>query len=114
MRQVRNAIDKAKALPHATPVRASCAWTARSSLRRCQLFPDVFTMPKRFQAPQAGPLHSAALGAEGGFFVLIEMYLRAMRHCAPFPPTSAFTRYERLFATRHRIRFERCEPIDHD
>lgn len=74
------------------------------------MFPDVFTIPKRFQAAQAGPLHSAALGAEGGFSALIEMYLLARCDTViRFPPTSAFTRYARLFAPRV-IEFDLNDP----
>ncbi|AHY48665.1 nodulation protein NodZ [Bradyrhizobium japonicum SEMIA 5079] len=73
-------------------------------------FPDVFAIPKQFQAPQAGPLHHPALGAEGGFSALTEMYLLARCDTViRFPPTSAFTRYARLFAPRV-IEFDLNDP----
>ncbi|MFB9263065.1 nodulation protein NodZ [Bradyrhizobium erythrophlei] len=102
LQQVCTAIHKAKALPHQRPVRVFlCTDSALVLDKLSGIFPDLFTIPKRFQEPQAGPLHSAALGAEGGFSALLEMYL--LGRCDTvirFPPTSAFTRYARLFAPR--------------
>ncbi|WP_152977520.1 nodulation protein NodZ [Bradyrhizobium pachyrhizi] len=111
LQQVFNAIDKAKALPHAKPVRPFlCTDSALVLEKVSAMFPDVFTIPKRFQAPQAGPLHSAALGAGGGVSALIEMYLLARCDTViRFPPTSAFTRYARLFAPRV-IEFDLNDP----
>lgn len=102
LRQVCNAIDKAKALPHAKPVRAFlCTDSALVLEKISTMSPDVFTIPKHLHAPQAGPLHSAALGAEGGFSALIEMYLLARCETViRFPPISAFTRYASLFVPR--------------
>ncbi|OKO73152.1 MULTISPECIES: nodulation protein NodZ [unclassified Bradyrhizobium] len=110
-RQVCTAIYKAKALVHPRPVRVFlCTDSALIVERLSGIFPDLFTIPKRFQSLQAGPLHSAALGAEGGVSALIEMYL--LGRCDTvirFPPTSAFTRYARLFAPRI-IEFDLKDP----
>jgi len=110
-RQICNAIDKARALPHAKPVRAFlCTDSALILEQVSAIFPDVFAIPKQFQAPHAGPLHNAAFGAEGGFSALTEMYLLARCDTViRFPPTSAFTRYARLFAPRV-IEFELNDP----
>ncbi|QHO77758.1 nodulation protein NodZ [Bradyrhizobium sp. CCBAU 051011] len=111
LRQVCTAIDAAKALSHRGPVRVLlCTDSAQVLHKLSGLFPDLFTIPKRFQADQAGPLHSAALGADGGISALIEMYL--LGRCDTvirFPPTSAFTRYARLFAPRI-IEFDLNDP----
>ncbi|QHP73103.1 nodulation protein NodZ [Bradyrhizobium sp. LCT2] len=111
LRQVFDAIDKARGLPHAKPVRAFLCTDSALVLEKVSTrFPDVFTIPKRFQAPQAGPLHNAALGAEGGFSALIDMYLLARCDTViRFPPTSAFTRYARLHAPRV-IEFDLNDP----
>ncbi|WP_128970786.1 nodulation protein NodZ [Bradyrhizobium tropiciagri] len=111
LRQVCNAIERAKALPHTKPVRAFlCTDSAHVLEQVSAIFPDVFTIPKRFKPPQAGPLHSGALGAEGGFAALTEMYLLARCDTAiRFPPTSAFTRYARLFVPRV-IEFDLNDP----
>ncbi|WFU14502.1 nodulation protein NodZ [Bradyrhizobium sp. CB3481] len=111
LRQVCTAIHKAKALPHPTPVRVFlCTDSAQILDRVSGVFPDLFTIQKRFQAHQAGPLHSADLGADGGFSALLEMYL--LGRCDTvirFPPTSAFTRYARLFVPRV-IEFDLNDP----
>ncbi|MGY3622086.1 nodulation protein NodZ [Bradyrhizobium sp. USDA 10063] len=111
LQQVCTAIHKAKALPHPRPVMVFlCTDSAQVLDRVSGMFPDLFTIQKRFQADQAGPLHSAALGVEGGFSALIEMYL--LGRCDTvirFPPTSAFTRYARLFAPR-TIEFNLKDP----
>ncbi|WP_375779258.1 nodulation protein NodZ [Bradyrhizobium sp. ma5] len=111
LRQVYSAIDKARALLHAKPVRPFlCTDSALVLEKVSTMFPEVFTIPKRFQAPEAGPLHGAALGADGGFSALIEMYLLARCNTViRFPPTSAFTRYARLFAPRV-IEFDLNDP----
>ncbi|SFJ85880.1 Nodulation protein Z (NodZ) [Bradyrhizobium sp. Gha] len=113
LRQVCIAIHNAKALPHAKPVRAFlCTDSALVLEEISKRFPDVFVIPKLFQAPQAGPLHNAALGAEGGFSALTEMYLLARCDTViRFPPTSAFTRYARLFAPRV-IEFDLNNPSE--
>lgn len=111
LQQVCTAIHKAKALPHPRPVRVFlCTDSAQVLDRLSGVFPDLFTIPKRFLAPQAGPLHSADLGADGGFSALIEMYL--LGRCDTvirFPPTSAFTRYARLFVPQV-IEFDLNDP----
>ncbi|MDF0516629.1 nodulation protein NodZ [Bradyrhizobium yuanmingense] len=101
-RQVCTAIHKAKALPHPSPVKLFLCTDSTLMVEKLSgVFPDLFIIPKHFQAPHAGPLHSAELGAEGGFSALIEMYLLARCDTViRFPPTSAFTRYARLFAPR--------------
>lgn len=111
LRQVYDAIEKARALPHTKPVRAFlCTDSALVLEKVSTTVPDVFTIQKRFQAPQAGPLHSAALGTEGGVSALVEMYLLARCDTViRFPPTSAFTRYARLFAPRV-IEFDLSDP----
>jgi len=111
LRQVCAAIDKAKAMPHPRPVRVFVCTDSELVLEKITgIFPDVFTTPKRFQAPHAGPLHSAALGADGGFSALIEMYLLARYETVVrFPPTSAFTRYASLFVPRV-IEFDLNDP----
>lgn len=111
LRQVCRAIERARGLPYAKPARVFlCTDSALVLEKVSALFPDVFTIPKRFQALQAGPLHSAALGAEGGFSALIEMYLLARCDTViRFPPTSAFTRYARLFVPRV-IEFDLNDP----
>ncbi|WP_082641353.1 nodulation protein NodZ [Bradyrhizobium yuanmingense] len=111
LRQVCTAIDKARGLPHAKPVRAFlCTDSALVLEQVSTMFPDVFAIPKQFQAPHAGPLHSAALGAEGGVSALTEMYLLARCDTViRFPPTSAFSRYARLFAPRV-IEFDLNDP----
>ncbi|WP_305887429.1 nodulation protein NodZ [Bradyrhizobium sp. CCGB20] len=109
--QVCAAIEKAKALPHAKPVTVFLCTDSPKVLRQVSAwFPDLFSISKRFQADQAGPLHSAELGAEGGFSALIEMYLLARCDTViRFPPTSAFTRYARLVAPRV-IEFDLNDP----
>lgn len=102
LRQVCTAIRKAKALPHQRPIRVFlCTDSAQVLDRVSGVFPDLFTIEKRFQAHQTGPLHSAALGADGGVSALIDMYL--LGRCDTvirFPPTSAFTRYASRFVPR--------------
>ncbi|SFK45901.1 beta-1,4-N-acetylglucosamine oligosaccharide alpha-1,6-L-fucosyltransferase NodZ [Mesorhizobium albiziae] len=102
LRQVCTAIHKATALPHPRPVRVFlCTDSAQVLHDLSGVFPDLFTIPKRLLADRAGPLHSAALGVEGGFSALVEMYL--LGRCDTvirFPPTSAFSRYARLFVPR--------------
>ncbi|XIA67568.1 nodulation protein NodZ [Bradyrhizobium sp. TZ2] len=111
LQQVRTAIHKAKALPHPRPVKVLlCTDNAQVLDQLSGEFPDLFTIPKRFQALQAGPLHTAELGVEGGFSALTEMYLLAQCDTViRFPPTSAFTRYARLFAPRI-IEFDLNDP----
>ncbi len=113
LRQVCNAIHRAKALPHAKPVRAFlCTDSALVLEQVSKIFPDVVAIPKQFQAPLAGPLHNAALGVEGGFSALTEMYLLARCNTViRFPPTSAFTRYARLLAPRV-IEFDLSSPSE--
>ena len=111
LRQVCTAIQRAKALPHAKPVKVFLCTDSPKVLDQISAkFPDLFTISKRFQADQAGPLHSAELGADGGSSALIEMYL--LGQCDTvirFPPTSAFTRYARLVAPRI-IEFDLNDP----
>ncbi|MGY8668925.1 nodulation protein NodZ [Bradyrhizobium sp. UFLA05-109] len=111
LQQVCTAIEKAKAASYQKPVRVFlCTDSPKVLDRVSSMFPDLFTTSKRFQAVQAGPLHSAELGAEGGFSALIEMYL--LGRCDTvirFPPTSAFTRYARLVAPRI-IEFDLNDP----
>lgn len=111
LRQVCAAIEKAKASPHAKPVTVLLCTDSPKVLSQVSAsFPDLFTISKRFQADQAGPLHSAELGAEGGFSALVEMYL--LGRCDTvirFPPTSAFTRYARLVVPRV-IEFDLNDP----
>ncbi|WP_404294690.1 nodulation protein NodZ (plasmid) [Microvirga sp. RSM25] len=111
LQQVCAAIRKAKALPHPRPVMVFlCTDSAQVRDHVAGVFPDLLTIPKRFQVDQAGPLHSAALGIDGGVSALIEMYL--LGRCDTvirFPPTSAFTRYARLFVPRI-IEFDLKDP----
>ncbi|PBB77746.1 nodulation protein NodZ [Mesorhizobium sp. WSM3879] len=111
LEQVCTAIRMAKAQPHPKPVRVFlCTDSAKVVDHLSGAFPELFTVPKRFQADQAGPLHSAALGAEGGFSALVEMYLLGRCDTAiRFPPTSAFSRYARLFVPRI-IEFDLNDP----
>ncbi|WP_080140013.1 nodulation protein NodZ [Bradyrhizobium sacchari] len=111
LRQVCNAIDKARGLAHARPVRAFLCTDSAVVLEQVSaIFSDVFAIPKQFQAPQAGPLHNPSFGAEGGFSALTEMYLLARCDTViRFPPTSAFTRYARLFVPRV-IEFDLNDP----
>ncbi|WP_037080522.1 nodulation protein NodZ [Rhizobium sp. CCGE 510] len=110
-RQVCTAIEKAKALPHRRPVMVFlCTDSAQVRDHLLGVFPDLITIPKCFQAAQAGPLHSASLGADGGISALTEMYLLARCDTViRFPPTSAFTRYARLFVPRV-IEFDLKDP----
>lgn len=100
--QVCATIERAKALPHSRPVRVFlCTDNAQVLHQVSSRIPDLLTIPKRFRPHQAGPLHSAALGVDGGISALVEMYL--LGRCDTlirFPPTSAFTRYARLFVPR--------------
>nr|AAB58813.1 nodZ [Bradyrhizobium diazoefficiens USDA 110] len=58
LRQIYNAIDEARSLSHAKPVRAFLCTDSALVLEQVSVkFPDVFAIPKQFQAPQAGPLH---------------------------------------------------------
>ncbi|WP_210284770.1 nodulation protein NodZ [Mesorhizobium neociceri] len=102
LQQVCNAIHKAKALPHQRPTRVFLSTDSAEVLNKLSgVFPDLFTIPKRLLPDRAGPLHIGALGAEGGFSALVEMYL--LGRCDTvirFPPTSAFSRYARLFVPR--------------
>ncbi|WP_283805875.1 nodulation protein NodZ [Bradyrhizobium sp. ARR65] len=111
LRQVCAAIDRAKVLSHPRPVRVFlCTDSVRMLQRLSAIFPDIFVVRKRFQADRAGPLHSAELGVEGGISALVDMYL--LGRCDTvirFPPTSAFTRYARLFAPRV-IEFDLNDP----
>ncbi|WP_219682636.1 nodulation protein NodZ [Bradyrhizobium canariense] len=111
LRQVCMAIRKAMALPYPKPVKIFlCTDSAQVLDHISGLFPDIFAVPKRFQADLAGPLHSAEMGIEGGASALIDMYLLA--RCATvirFPPTSAFTRYARLLVPRI-IEFDLSNP----
>ncbi|WP_283814547.1 nodulation protein NodZ [Bradyrhizobium sp. SBR1B] len=113
LRQVCNAIQRAKALRHEKPVRAFlCTDSALVLQWISKRIPDVFAIPKQFQTAQAGPLHNGAFGAEGGVSALIEMYLLARCDTViRFPPTSAFTRYARLFAPRI-IEFDLNDPSE--
>ncbi|WP_439373334.1 nodulation protein NodZ [Bradyrhizobium sp. DASA03120] len=111
LQQVSTAIQTAKALPHGKPTRVFlCTDSQKVRDQVSAMFPEVFTISKRFQADQAGPLHSAELGADGGSSALIEMYL--LGRCDTvirFPPTSAFTRYARLVVPRI-IEFDLNDP----
>ncbi|PVE20904.1 nodulation protein NodZ [Microvirga sp. KLBC 81] len=111
LRQVCTAIYKAKALPHPRPVKVFlCTDSVLVLDQLSELHPDLFTVPKRFQAHQAGPLHNAELGVDGGFSALVEMYL--LGRCDTvirFPPTSAFTRYACLSVPRI-IEFDLNDP----
>ncbi|PZV37151.1 nodulation protein NodZ [Mesorhizobium kowhaii] len=109
--QVCTAIREAKALPHPRPVKVFlCTDSEQVRHDLSGVFPDLFTIPKHFQADRAGPLHSAALGVDGGFSALVEMYLLARCDTVVrFPPTSAFSRYARLFVPRI-IEFDLNEP----
>ncbi len=102
MQQVRVAIHQAKNLPHQKPIRIFlCTDSAEVLDTLSGTFPDLFALPKQFCAENAGPLHTAALGIDGGMMALVEMYL--LGRCETvirFPPTSAFSRYARLFAPR--------------
>nr|WP_283808673.1 nodulation protein NodZ [Bradyrhizobium centrolobii] len=102
LRQIRDAVDMAKARPDPRPVKVFLCTDSTWVLDRISdVCPNLFTVPKRFQAHQAGPLHSAMLGFEGGCSALVEMYL--LSRCETlirFPPTSAFTRYASLFVPR--------------
>lgn len=111
LRQICTAVAKAKALSHERPVKVLlCTDSAQVRDQISGVFPDLFTVPKRFQEHQAGPLHSAALGIEGGSSALVEMYLLAQCNTVVrFPPTSAFTRYARLFVPRV-IEFDLNDP----
>jgi len=111
VRQVCTAIDAAKALPHPKPVRVIlCTDSAQVLDQVSSRFPDLLTIPKSFRAHQSGPLHSAALGVEGGISALVEMYLLALCDTViRFPPTSAFTRYARLSVSRV-IEFDLNDP----
>ncbi|MGV7218016.1 nodulation protein NodZ [Bradyrhizobium sp. UFLA05-112] len=111
LRQVCAAIQRAKAFLHTNPVKVFLCTDSPKVLEKVSAaFPDLFTISKRFQADQAGPLHSAELGAEGGFSALTEMYLLARCDTViRFPPTSAFTRYARLVVPRI-IEFELNDP----
>ncbi|WP_024519947.1 nodulation protein NodZ [Bradyrhizobium sp. Tv2a-2] len=110
-RQICAAVDKAKTLPHSKPVKVFlCTDSAQVLAQISDAFPSVFTVLKSFQAHQTGPLHSAALGVDGGSSALIEMYL--LGRCdtvVRFPPTSAFTRYASLFVPRV-IEFDLNDP----
>ncbi|CDI11992.1 nodulation protein NodZ [Agrobacterium pusense] len=111
MRQVCTAINKAKTLGHPKPVRIFLS-TDSAQVVACLsgIFPDLITVPKRFRSHQAGPLHGPELGVEGGISALLEMYL--LGRCDTvirFPPTSAFTRYARLFVPRV-IEFDVNDP----
>ncbi|ESW76755.1 MULTISPECIES: nodulation protein NodZ [unclassified Mesorhizobium] len=111
VRQVCTAVDKAKALPHPKPVRLFlCTDSAQILDHLSARFPDLLTVPKHFRSDQDGPLHTAALGMDGAISALVEMYL--LGRCDTvirFPPTSAFTRYARLFVPRV-IEFDLKEP----
>ncbi|KRR06486.1 nodulation protein NodZ [Bradyrhizobium jicamae] len=111
LRQVCTAIHKAKALLHPRPARVFvCTDSAQVLDKLSGVFPDLFTIQKRFQAHQAGPLHSGALGVDGGFSALIEMYLLGQSDTViRFPPTSAFTRYASLFVPQV-IEFDLNDP----
>lgn len=110
-RQVCSAIDSARRLAYARPVMVFLCTDSPVILEKVlSTFPDVYTIPKRFQAPQTGPLHNSALGFGGGSSALIEMYLLARCDTViRFPPTSAFTRYARLFVPRI-IEFDLDDP----
>ncbi|QPB24670.1 nodulation protein NodZ [Rhizobium sp. 007] len=111
LRQVCAAIEKAKTLPHPKPVRVFLCTDSEQVLDQVSAaVPDLFTISKSFQARRAGPLHSPALGVEGGLSALVEMYLLARCDTViRFPPTSAFTRYARLFVPRV-IEFDLNDP----
>ncbi|RAZ85621.1 nodulation protein NodZ [Mesorhizobium hawassense] len=100
--QICEAIRKAKAIVYPRSTRVFlCTDSERVIHDLSGVFPDLFTIPKRFQADGVGPLHSAALGVDGGFSALVEMYLLGRCDTAiRFPPTSAFSRYARLFVPR--------------
>ncbi|WP_272939054.1 nodulation protein NodZ [Sinorhizobium meliloti] len=111
MRQVCTAINKAKALLHSKPVRIFLSTDSAQVVAYLSgRFPDLITVPKRFRSHQAGPLHSPELGVHGGISAILEMYL--LGRCDTvirFPPTSAFTRYARLFVPRV-IEFDVNDP----
>ncbi|ARQ60878.1 nodulation NodZ domain-containing protein (plasmid) [Rhizobium sp. Kim5] len=66
--------------------------------------------PEMLPGGPGRPLHSASLGVDGGISALTEMYLLARCDTViRFPPTSAFTRYARLFVPRV-IEFDLKDP----
>ncbi|WP_275507675.1 nodulation protein NodZ [Bradyrhizobium sp. DOA9] len=112
LEQIYAAIERAKALPHARPTKLFlCTDSPMVSDHLSGRYPELFTIPKRFQGDDAGPLHTANLGVEGGFSALVEMYLLACCHTViRFPPTSAFSRYASLVVP-HVIEFMLDNPI---
>ncbi|WFU54571.1 nodulation protein NodZ [Bradyrhizobium pachyrhizi] len=111
LQQVCMAIHKVKESPHPKPVKVLlCTDSAQVLERLTAAFPELMTIPKHFLTQQAGPLHSPALGVDGGVSALVEMYLLARCDTViRFPPTSAFTRYARLFVPRI-VEFDLNDP----
>ncbi|MCG2632936.1 MULTISPECIES: nodulation protein NodZ [Bradyrhizobium] len=98
MEQVCAAVERAKALHHTRPTRLFlCTDSPSVADHLSAVYSELFSIPKRFRANDAGPLHTADLGVEGGFAALVEMYLLAYCHTViRFPSTSAFSRYASL------------------